>query len=238
MQKRPPTRPILEVRQAVREYVVGEVTVAALRGIDVKIHRGEFVAIMGPSGSGKSTLLNLLGAIDVPTTGEVFLEDANMAEMNDDERTLLRRRKIGFIFQRIHLLPTLTAVENVALPLQLDGVPRNQALTRAELALHSVNMDARGHHLPSAMSGGEQQRVAIARALVIEPAIVLADEPTGSLDSVNGQQIVELLRKLVDDGQQTIVMVTHDPQVAAQADRIIHVRDGHLAEASYELVAH
>jgi putative ABC transport system ATP-binding protein len=222
--------PLIEVRQLTREYLSGEVRIAALRGVSLTIQPGEFVAIMGPSGSGKSTLLNMLGAIDVPTSGQIFLNGQNLSELNDDAQTILRRRKIGFIFQKIHLVPTLTAIENVALPLQLDGVPTAEAMKRAEAALQPVGMSARLTHLPSAMSGGEQQRVAIARALVIDPALVLADEPTGALDSVNGQQIVQLLRKLVEQHGHTIVVVTHDPQVAAQADRTIHVRDGLLVE--------
>jgi putative ABC transport system ATP-binding protein len=231
-----PDEPLIQVRNLTREFGSGDARVTALNGVDLTIDRGEFVAIMGPSGSGKSTLLNMLGAIDVPSSGEILLEGRNMGTLNDDERTLLRRRKIGFIFQKIHLLPTLSAIENVALPLQLDGIPSVNALDRAKLALESVNMASRMNHMPSTMSGGEQQRVAIARALVIDPAIVLADEPTGALDSKNGKQIVQLLRNLVEQSGHTIVMVTHDAQVASQADRVIHVRDGQIAEAPYEVI--
>jgi putative ABC transport system ATP-binding protein len=222
--------PLIEVRQLTREYLAGEVRIAALRGVSLTIQPGEFVAIMGPSGSGKSTLLNMLGAIDVPTTGQIMLEGQDLSKLDDDAQTILRRRKIGFIFQKIHLVPTLTAIENVALPLQLDGLPTAEAMKRAEASLDAVGLAARLTHLPSAMSGGEQQRVAIARALVIDPAIVLADEPTGALDSVNGQQIVDLLRQLVAQRGHTIVVVTHDPGVAAQANRTIHVRDGLLVD--------
>jgi len=229
-----PNEPLIEVRQLTREYLAGEVRIAALRGVSLTIQPGEFVAIMGPSGSGKSTLLNMLGAIDVPTRGQIILEGQDLSKLDDDAQTILRRRKIGFIFQKIHLVPTLTAIENVALPLQLDGVPTAEAMKRAEASLAAVGLAARLTHLPSAMSGGEQQRVAIARALVIDPAIVLADEPTGALDSVNGQQIVDLMRKLVAERGHTIVVVTHDPGVAAQANRTIHVRDGLLVEPARE----
>lgn len=229
-----PNDPLIEVRQLTREYLAGEVRIAALRGVSLTIHRGEFVAIMGPSGSGKSTLLNMLGAIDVPTTGQIILEGQDLSKLDDDAQTILRRRKIGFIFQKIHLVPTLTAIENVALPLQLDGITTAEAMKRATASLDAVGLSARLTHLPSAMSGGEQQRVAIARALVIDPALVLADEPTGALDSVNGQQIVDLLRKLVAERGHTIVVVTHDPGVAAQANRTIHVRDGMLVDLEVE----
>jgi putative ABC transport system ATP-binding protein len=184
------------------------------------------VAIMGASGSGKSTLLTLLGAIDTPTSGKVLIDGVDVATLSDDERTLLRRRRIGFVFQAFNLIPTLTAVENVELPLELDGVPEQLARHRALTMLEWVDLAARYEHLPNMLSGGEQQRVAVARALVIEPALLLADEPTGNLDSVSSQQVMRLLRDLVDNRGQTLVIVTHDLQVAASADRIIRVRDG------------
>ncbi len=184
----------------------------------------------GPSGSGKSTLLNLLGAIETPTTGHVLLEGVDVATLNDTERTLIRRRRIGFIFQAFNLLPTLTAVENVALPLELDGMSESDARERAWRALELVDLSDRHDHVPSMMSGGEQQRVAVARALVIQPAIVLADEPTGNLDSVNSAQVMRLLRDLVDSRGHTVIIVTHDNDIAAQADRTVHVRDGKLED--------
>ena len=180
---------------------------------------------MGPSGSGKSTLLHLIGGVEPPTSGEVLLEGAAFSTLDDDRRSIIRRRRIGFVFQRINLLPTLTAQENVALPLLLDGQPRGAAMQKALAALQSVNMEHRKKHLPHAMSGGEKQRVAIARALVIEPAMILADEPTGALDSAMGREIMKQLRATVD-ARRTIVVVTHDPQVAAEADRCLVVRDG------------
>jgi putative ABC transport system ATP-binding protein len=217
---------VLETRRVGKCFGEAEARVEALRGVDVQVRRGEMVAIMGRSGSGKSTLLTLLGGVDVPTSGQVLLEDRDLATMTDDERTLVRRQRIGFIFQQFNLLPILSAEENVALPLELDGVASDVAHKRARVVLEQVDMLKRSSHLPSKMSGGEQQRVAIARALVIEPAILLADEPTGNLDSSTGQRITSLLRQLVDQHQQTIVMVTHDAAVASLADRVIHLRDG------------
>lgn len=217
---------VLETRRVGKCFGEAEARVEALRGVDVQVKRGEMVAIMGRSGSGKSTLLTLLGGVDVPTSGQVLLEDRDLATMTDDERTLVRRQRIGFIFQQFNLLPILSAEENVALPLELDGVASESARQRARTVLEQVDMLKRSTHLPGKMSGGEQQRVAIARALVIEPAILLADEPTGNLDSATGQRITTLLRNLVDQHQQTIVLVTHDATVASLADRVIHLRDG------------
>ncbi len=217
---------LLEAQNLWKTYGEGEAAVEALRGISLKVSRGEFLAIMGPSGSGKSTLLHLLGGVDVPTQGRVLLEGTDLASMDDDQRSRFRRQRIGFIFQSFNLLPTLTAEENVALPLELDGVPMAEARARAVEMLGLVGVSHRRHHLPSTMSGGEQQRVAIARALVIRPALLLADEPTGNLDSANGHQVTTILRRLVEREGQTIVMVTHDVEVAAHANRVIRLRDG------------
>jgi putative ABC transport system ATP-binding protein len=221
---------VLEARDVRKVYGEGEARVEALRGVDVGIQPGEMVAIMGRSGSGKSTLLSMLGGIDSPTTGEVLLEGVNLASLTDDQRTLMRRQRIGFIFQSFNLLPILTAEENVSLPLELDGVSSADARRRAQEVLELVGMSGRRDHIPSTLSGGEQQRVAVARALVIQPALLLADEPTGNLDSVNGQRLIHMLRNLVDERQQTIVMVTHDPSVAAKADRVIHLSDGQVEQ--------
>jgi putative ABC transport system ATP-binding protein len=217
---------ILEALDVTRSYGTGDAAVAALRGITARIHEGEFVAIMGPSGSGKSTLLTILGGVESPTSGHVLIEGTDLAEISEDERTKLRRRRLGFIFQSFNLLPNLTAEENVALPMQLDGRKGEEVNERAREALSLVEMLPRATHLPSALSGGEQQRVAVARALAIRPALLLADEPTGNLDSRQSQRISSLLKSLVEEKGQTIVMVTHDPAVAAVASRLIAIRDG------------
>ncbi len=220
---------IIEARDLTKIYE-SAVQVVALRGVTLEVKPASFLAIMGPSGSGKSTLLNILGALEVPTKGQLLLEGTDIATLTDDQRTLLRRRRIGFIFQQFNLLPIFSASENVALPLRLEGVPAAEADRRAGEMLELVGIADRRHHLPSQMSGGEQQRVAIARALVAGPAIILADEPTGNLDSTNGERIIGKLRQLVDEQQQTVVLVTHDAAVASRADRVIHVRDGVIVE--------
>jgi len=217
---------VIETRKLTKQFGTGDVRVDALRGIDLRIEQSEFVAIMGPSGSGKSTLLALLGGIDVPTSGQVLLEGTDLATLSDDARTLMRRRRIGFVFQAFNLLPTLTAEENVSIPMELDGVSAREAKQRALKALELVEMSHRRHHIPSKLSGGEQQRVAIARALPIEPALLLADEPTGNLDSRQTQLVTDLLRQLVDRHGQTIVTVTHDTEVGDAARRVILFRDG------------
>lgn len=227
---------VIETRDLKKTYGSGPVAVPALRGVNFQVAPGEFVAIMGPSGSGKSTLLHIVGGVEVPTGGRVLIEGKDLAGMTDDQRTLLRRHRLGFIFQSFNLLPSFTAEENVALPLQLAGVPARTAAARAAEYLDMVGMSTRRGHLPSALSGGEQQRVAIARALVAEPAVLLADEPTGNLDTANGRQVTRLLRQLVDEHRQTIVMVTHDAEVASQADRIVRLRDG-LVEDRAEAAA-
>ncbi len=220
---------LLEIRVLKKTYGSGELCVEALRGIDLTVEQGEFLAIMGPSGSGKSTLLHMLGGVDRATSGQVLLEGADLSVLSDDQRTILRRQRIGFVFQSFNLLPTLSAEENVSLPLELGGVSTPKAQARAATVLELVGMLHRRRHLPSMLSGGELQRVAIARALAIEPVLLLADEPTGNLDTANGRQVTMLLRRLVIEQRQTIVMVTHDPYVAAQADRLICLRDGLIA---------
>ena len=221
-----------ETKQVTKSFVTGEVTVQALRGVTCAIVAGELTAIVGPSGCGKSTLLSLLGAIDTPTSGQVLVEGVDVATLGDYERTLLRRRKIGFVFQAYNLLPTLTALENAGLPLELDGTSEAEAQQRSREGLEQVGLGGRVDHLPSMLSGGEQQRVAVARALVTKPALLLADEPTGNLDTIGGQQILRLLRDLVSDHGQTVVMVTHDNEIAASADRILRMRDGLIVEES------
>jgi putative ABC transport system ATP-binding protein len=218
---------ILETQGLTKSYgAIEEVSVHALRGVDMQVQEGELLAIMGPSGSGKSTLLHILGGVETPTTGQVLLEGVDLALLNDDERTILRRERMGFIFQSFNLLPAFTAEENISLPLELAGISSGEARRRSYDMLKMVNMAHRRNHIPSTLSGGEQQRVAIARALVMEPALLLADEPTGNLDSINGRQVTALLRRLATEHKQTIVMVTHDSEVAKQADRLIKLRDG------------
>jgi len=206
----------------------GAASVAALDGVDLTIEQGEFVAITGASGSGKSTLLHLLGGIARPTAGSVFLEGVNLASLDDDALARVRRRRIGFVFQRYNLLPELSLLENVALPLVLDGVTDARSEEAAREALETVGLTPRAGHRPDELSGGEQQRGAIARALVAKPAIVLADEPTGALDSVNSRRVIELLMRLVADHRQTVILVTHDPSIAAAAGRTIRMRDGRI----------
>ena len=226
---------IVEAIGVTKVYGSGDGRVEALRGVDLQVEAGTMLAIMGPSGSGKSTLLHILGAVEVPTTGQVLLEGTDLATLSDDERTLIRRRRIGFIFQAFNLLPTFTAEENVALPLLLEDIDAREASRRARDVLEQVGVGHRRNHLPSMMSGGEQQRVAVARALVIHPALVLADEPTGNLDTSSGRRVMDLLRSLVDDRGQTIIMVTHDAGIAARVDRLVRLRDG-VVESDQEQV--
>jgi len=219
---------ILATQELGKQYQMGEVAVDALRGVDLRVRPGEFVAIMGPSGSGKSTLLHLMGGLDTPSDGEVILAGRRLAQMNDDEVTIIRRRQVGFVFQFYNLLPTLTAAENVALPLLIDGKRLQDYAARVDELLELVGLAGRKDHKPDQLSGGEQQRVAIARALVTEPDIVLADEPTGNLDSKSGKEVLGLLRRACDEKKQTVVMVTHDPYAASYANRVVFLRDGRM----------
>ncbi len=222
---------VLEVVGLTKAYGTGATRVEALRGIDLTLRRGEFAAVMGPSGSGKSSLLHLLAGLDRPTAGSIRIGGVDMAGMSEDECALLRRKQIGLMFQSFQLLDTLTAEENVALPLAIGGCPAEEARRRAARLLGAVGLAARRPHRPHELSGGEQQRVAIARALVVEPLLLLADEPTGNLDSVQGDKIMALLRQLVEEHRQTMLMVTHDANHAARADRIIYLRDGRINNA-------
>jgi putative ABC transport system ATP-binding protein len=219
---------MMELDAVTKVYQQGRRAVEAVRGVSLRVAAGEFVAIMGPSGSGKSTLLHLLGALDTPTTGRVLFRGADLQTLSDRQRSLLRRERIGFVFQAFNLLPTLTAAENVALPLLLAGVRRTSAGKRAEAALDRVGLADRAGHFPEELSGGEMQRAAVARALVTEPEAVLCDEPTGNLDSANSRDVLALLRGLPEDGRRAVVMVTHDEAAAAVGDRIVHIRDGRI----------
>ncbi|MEW5719183.1 MAG: ABC transporter ATP-binding protein [Chloroflexota bacterium] len=222
--------PILQTQSVRKQYKLGQVTVDALAGVDFAVNQGEFVAIMGPSGSGKSTLLHLLGGLDQPTDGEVMIADKRLSIMKDHQITLVRRRNVGFIFQFYNLVPTLTAEENIVLPLVIDGKRLRDFQPRVEQLLALVDIADRRHHKPDQLSGGQQQRVAIARAFVTQPSIVLADEPTGNLDSKSGEEVLKLLRRSCDELGQTIVMVTHDPKAASFADRVVFLKDGRIVD--------
>jgi len=221
---------MLEVRQVGKTYGQGKVLVKALDDVSFRLGPGEFVAITGPSGSGKSTLLNLIGGSDHLSFGDILIDGQSLKDMSDARRTKMRRQKIGFIFQFFNLLSTMTAHENVALPLLLDGVMRKGAYERAEDILTQVGLGDRLHHRPDEMSGGQQQRVAVARALAFDPALILADEPTGNLDSKSGQQVMEMISELSKTYRKGIVLVTHDPKSWKYADRIIRIVDGKIVE--------
>jgi putative ABC transport system ATP-binding protein len=221
--------PVLEAKGLHKKYQLGEHQVKALAGVDFIVQEGEFVAIMGPSGSGKSTLLHIIGGLDQPSDGKITLAGQDLASLNDNAATILRRRNVGFVFQFFNLLPTLTAEENILLPLLIDGKKANQYQERLEALLRLVGLEDRRKHKPEQLSGGEQQRVALARALITQPAIVLADEPTGNLDTRTGTLIMELLRRSLTELGQTIIVVTHDPKAASYADRVVFLRDGSVA---------
>jgi putative ABC transport system ATP-binding protein len=221
--------PVIELRGITRVYKTGRLEVAALRGVDLDVWPGDFLAIVGPSGSGKSTMMNIIGCLDRPTSGSYRLGGTPIEELDDDDLARVRGRAIGFVFQSFNLLPRTSALENVATPLLYQGVPRKERHARAEAALERLGLGDRMTHEPSELSGGQQQRVAIARALVTEPALILADEPTGNLDSASGADVIALLHALNDAGT-TIVLITHDSDVAVQARRQVHVRDGLLVQ--------
>ena len=217
---------MIRLEQVTRVYPLGGVDVRAIDGITLTIPTGEFVALMGPSGCGKTTLINLIGAIDRPTSGGVWLDEERLDLLSDDRLTRLRRTNIGIVYQFFNLLPTLSASENIGLPLLLYGLPAREIAARVARQLEQVGLAHRAHHWPHELSGGEQQRVAIARAIVAEPRVVLADEPTGNLDSVAGGAVLELLQRLNREGRQTIVLATHSAEAARRAGRIVHLRDG------------
>ena len=221
------SEPLIQLQGVSRIYDLGRVQVAALQEVDLTVEPGEFLAIVGPSGSGKSTLMNIVGCLDRPTAGTYTLAGTPVAELNDDGLARLRSRTIGFVFQSYNLLPRTSALENVATPLLYQGVSRKDRLARARAALERLGLGDRVDHVPTELSGGQQQRVAIARALVAEPALLLADEPTGNLDSASGADVMTILRELNAAGR-TIVMITHDSDVASSAGRQVHVRDGRL----------
>ena len=219
--------PLIEIADLWKTYDMGGERIHALRGVSLAVERGEYLAIMGPSGSGKSTLMNLIGCLDTPTRGVYRLSGRNVAELDDDDLARIRNREIGFVFQTFNLLPRATALRNVELPMVYAGARRRERERRALEALRMVELEDRVAHRPSELSGGQRQRVAIARALVNAPSIVLADEPTGNLDSRTGREIIALFRRLHDDGH-TVVLITHEAGVAAHADRVVEIRDGQV----------
>jgi putative ABC transport system ATP-binding protein len=230
MQKSLNTKWVVDAKDITKVYQMGEIEVHALRGLSIQIAPGEVLSIMGPSGSGKSTLMNILGCLDRPTSGEYCLNGESVAELSDDQLADIRNRGVGFVFQSFNLLPRATALMNVELPMryaELNGRNRKQV---SREALEAVGLGDRIHHRPNELSGGQMQRVAIARALVNDPAIIMADEPTGNLDSTSGEEIMALLRKLNQDRGTTLIIVTHDPEIAALTDRVISLRDGRIEE--------
>ncbi len=222
---------MIELIDVVKKYKIGIHEVIALNGVSLKIEEGEFVAIMGPSGSGKSTLLYLIGCLDKPTSGKVLIDGMDTSKLSDRELTELRRNKIGFIFQQYYLIPTLTALENVELPMVFKGLPKDRRQRRAEKLLELVGLGKKKDRKPNELSGGEQQRVAIARALANEPSILLCDEPTGNLDTKSGRIVMDIIKRLNVEQGVTVVLVTHDPSLSDYADRVIRIRDGRIVDA-------
>ncbi|MEM2089478.1 MAG: ABC transporter ATP-binding protein [Candidatus Pacearchaeota archaeon] len=220
---------IVKLDKVCKTYELGKVKVPAVREVSLEIEEGDFIAIMGPSGSGKSTLMNLIGALDVPTAGKIFFKDKNIASISESALAKLRGKRIGFVFQQFNLIPTLTAKENVMLPMIFQGIPAEEREKKAENLLEKVGLSKRANHKPKELSGGEQQRVAIARALANDPEIILADEPTGNLDSKTGKEILEILKKLNEEGK-TIIIVTHDSNIAKSAKKIIYIKDGKVVK--------
>ena len=219
---------MIDMRNVTKIYTMGETEIRALAGVTLTIAKGEFVSIVGPSGSGKSTLLNIIGCIDTPTGGEMFLDGELVSKLNDRALTKIRLHKIGFIFQQFYLIPTLRALENIELPMKEARVPKEQRIARARQLLAQVGLSERARHYPSQLSGGEQQRVAIARALANRPSLLLADEPTGEIDTDTSEKIVSLLKKLNAEEGVTVIVVTHDPKIAQHAQRIITIEDGKI----------
>ncbi len=220
--------PLVKLRKITRDYQLGKTVVRALRGVDLSIDAGEIIAIMGPSGSGKSTLMHLIGCLDMPSAGVVEIEDIPLEQLRERQLAIIRGRKIGFVFQTFNLVATLTAQGNVALPMIFQRVKRAQRAQRAAELLDKVGLGDRKNHRPNELSGGERQRVSIARAMANDPDIILADEPTGNLDSESGTTVMELLRRLSKEEGKTVIVVTHDPEIAAYAERVITLRDGQI----------
>lgn len=228
---------VIDVKNLYKLYRVGDEVVRALDGVNLSIYEGEFCTIVGTSGSGKSTLLNMLAGLEKPTKGSIRVADCQLVGLTEEQLVAFRRKNVGFIFQSFHLLGTMNALENVALPLMFRGIPKQQRMQTAERMLNLVKLSRHKRHLPSQMSGGQQQRVGVARALAVNPKIIFADEPTGNLDSHTSREVMELMQQVVSEQKKTLVMVTHDNQLASYADRIFHIRDGRILkiEENYRL---
>ena len=221
------TKEIIKLKNVEREYVMGDSIVRAARGVDLEIKKGEFIAIVGPSGSGKSTIMNLIGALDLASKGDIYLDELNIEHLDESDLAQIRGKRIGFVFQTFNLIPTLTALQNVMLPMMFQNVGKEEREEKAREILKKLGMSHRLSHLPSELSGGERQRVAIARALANDPEVILADEPTGNLDSKTGEEVVQLFLKLNKEGK-TIILVTHDLELAKYADKIYYLKDGQI----------
>lgn len=226
-----PSKPVIELKDVWKIYQMGDVQVVALSGLNLSVKKGEFVSIMGPSGSGKSTAMNMIGCLDIPTKGTIYLDNKDISKMSESNLAQIRGKKIGFIFQQFNLIPTLTALENVMLPMIFQNIPKEERLSKATKLLQMVDLGDRMDHKPNELSGGQQQRVAIARSLSNNPEVILADEPTGNLDSRTGSTVLDFLKKLHITEGKTIVMVTHDEDVAKKADRIEYLRDGKIVKS-------
>lgn len=220
--------PLIKLENVWKIYQLGKVEFTVLKEINLEINRGSFVSIIGPSGSGKSTLLNIIGCLDIPTKGKIFLDGQDIQKLSEDELAKIRGKKIGFVFQQFNLLPNLTAIENVVLPMVFQKIPEEKRFGRAKKLLEMVGLGERIFHKPAELSGGEQQRVAIARALANNPEMLITDEPTGNLDSKSGEMIMEILKELYQKGERTIIVVTHDPQIASFSKEIVHIKDGQI----------
>ncbi|MCX7721322.1 MAG: ABC transporter ATP-binding protein [Dictyoglomus thermophilum] len=224
---------IFVLENVVKIYKMDGVETVALNGVSLRVKRGEFIAIMGPSGSGKSTMMHLMGCLDRPTSGKIYFEGKDVSQLSDDELAEIRNKKIGFVFQSFYLLPRYDAIQNVELPLIYRGVPPKERKEKAKLMLERMGLGDRLHHRPTQLSGGQQQRVAIARALIVDPVVLLADEPTGNLDSKSSHEIMELISKLHKEENLTIILVTHEPDIASYAEKIVRMQDGKIVDIEY-----
>jgi putative ABC transport system ATP-binding protein len=236
--KKSSKKTIIQLKNVWKTYYMGEVSLDVLKGVNVEINRGEFVVIIGPSGSGKSTMMNQVGVLDTPTKGQIFLKGTDIATLSESDLAQLRGKTIGFVFQQFNLIPTLTALENVTLPTIFQNTPEAERIKRAEMLLTRMGIGDRMHHRPNELSGGQQQRVAIARSLVNDPEIILADEPTGNLDSKSGKQVMEMLARLHTEEGKTVILVTHDIDLVKYSQKTIHLKDGEVIKIDHNGLGH